>query len=36
MTETEGGVIEASEDSSVDGAFYEYLRRFLPQHADSV
>ncbi len=28
MTETEGGVIEASEDASVDGAFYEYLEDF--------
>jgi len=28
MTETEGGVMEASEDSSVDGAFYDYLEDF--------
>jgi hypothetical protein len=28
MTETEGGVMEASEDSSIDGAFYDYLEDF--------
>ncbi len=28
MTETEGGVIEASTDASIDGAFYEYLEDF--------
>jgi hypothetical protein len=28
MTETEGGVMQASEDSSVDGAFYEFLEDF--------
>jgi len=28
MTETEGGVMEASADSSVDGAFYEFLGDF--------
>ena len=28
MTETEGSVIETSTDSSIDGAFYEYLEDF--------
>ena len=28
MTETEGGIMEASEDASVDGAFYDYLEDF--------
>ena len=28
MTETEGSIITASEDSSIDGQFYEYLEEF--------
>ena len=28
MTETEGGIMEASEDASINGAFYEYLEDF--------
>ena len=32
MTETEGGVVEASEDASVDGVFYSYLEDFCRNH----
>ena len=28
MTETEGSIMEASEDSNIDGQFYEYLEEF--------
>ena len=28
MTETEGGVIETSQDASLEGAFYDYLEDF--------